>query len=236
LDGRPVMTYTSSESGRSNKKRFISIVLLAALAVPIVYFGFWQTIAPERAPLPVTSGAVQISATPSQLWPPPSFDAVSADASGMLIAAGKGPSGSAILVRNGDRLVGETKADSNGEWILMPERPLEPGEYVLSLLAKDPSEGSVAGKRTFALTILPRSRSAQRSLPMPSTSATQEVQPSAEPKASNIAKVKRGDSLWALAHRHLGAGNRYGEIVNANTQQIKNPNLIYPNQQFAMPR
>ena len=50
-----------------------------------------------------------------------------------------------------------------------------------------------------------------------------------------MAAVKRGDTLWAMAHRFLGKGIRYGEIAGANKEQIKNPNLIYPNQQLAIP-
>ena len=50
-----------------------------------------------------------------------------------------------------------------------------------------------------------------------------------------VAEVKRGDTLWAMAHRFYGKGIRYGEIAGANKEQIKDPNLIYPNQQLAIP-
>ena len=49
--------------------------------------------------------------------------------------------------------------------------------------------------------------------------------------------VKTGDTLWAIAEQYYGRGMgaRYGEIASANKDQIKNPNLIFPNQQFAIP-
>jgi len=40
--------------------------------------------------------------------------------------------------------------------------------------------------------------------------------------------VKTGDTLWAIAKKYLGDGQKYRDIVKINN--IKNPNLIYPNQ------
>lgn len=39
-------------------------------------------------------------------------------------------------------------------------------------------------------------------------------------------KVKKGDTLWALAKKYYGAGAKYPTIYNANKDKIKNPNLI----------
>jgi nucleoid-associated protein YgaU len=47
--------------------------------------------------------------------------------------------------------------------------------------------------------------------------------------------VSRGDSLWRLSHLAYGAGTRYAVIYQANRQQIRNPNLIYPGQVFVVP-
>ena len=47
--------------------------------------------------------------------------------------------------------------------------------------------------------------------------------------------VTRGDSLWRISQRALGAGQRYAVIYRANSQQIRNPNLIYPGQVFVLP-
>lgn len=45
--------------------------------------------------------------------------------------------------------------------------------------------------------------------------------------------VVRGDTLWAIAKRELGAGNRYMEIARLNN--IPNPNLIFPGQVLRLP-
>lgn len=47
--------------------------------------------------------------------------------------------------------------------------------------------------------------------------------------------VKSGDTLWAIAAKYYGSGAQYTKIYNANTDQISNPNLIYPGQVFKIP-
>lgn len=47
--------------------------------------------------------------------------------------------------------------------------------------------------------------------------------------------VVRGDSLWRISHKLYGKGIRYTVIYDANTDQIRNPDLIYPNQILVVP-
>lgn len=47
--------------------------------------------------------------------------------------------------------------------------------------------------------------------------------------------VKQGDTLWAIAKKYLGDGNRYTEIYNLNKNKVSNPNLIYPGQVLTLP-
>lgn len=54
--------------------------------------------------------------------------------------------------------------------------------------------------------------------------------------APNTYTVVKGDSLWAIAKRFLGAGSRYGEIYALNKDVIgKDPGLIYPGQVLTLP-
>ena len=41
-------------------------------------------------------------------------------------------------------------------------------------------------------------------------------------------QVKKGDTLWNIAKKELGAGNKYQDIAKLNN--LSNPNLIYPGQ------
>lgn len=47
--------------------------------------------------------------------------------------------------------------------------------------------------------------------------------------------VQPGNTLWGLSEQQLGAGWRYLRIFDANRDQIRNPDLIYPGQVFTMP-
>jgi nucleoid-associated protein YgaU len=47
--------------------------------------------------------------------------------------------------------------------------------------------------------------------------------------------IQRGDTLWAIAERYLGAGWRYTSIFRDNRTSIKNPNLIHPEQTVKVP-
>lgn len=47
--------------------------------------------------------------------------------------------------------------------------------------------------------------------------------------------VQPGNSLWRIARRVYGEGLRYTVIYQANNQQIRNPDLIYPGQVFTVP-
>jgi len=50
-------------------------------------------------------------------------------------------------------------------------------------------------------------------------------------------KVVKGDHLWGIARKkeHYGNGFAWPVIYQANRDKIKNPDLIYPNQNFAIP-
>ncbi|MGC6516727.1 MAG: LysM peptidoglycan-binding domain-containing protein [Candidatus Puniceispirillaceae bacterium] len=47
--------------------------------------------------------------------------------------------------------------------------------------------------------------------------------------------VHKGDALWRIAYRSYGQGVRYVDIVRRNADKIEDPDLIYPNQIFAVP-
>lgn len=47
--------------------------------------------------------------------------------------------------------------------------------------------------------------------------------------------IRRGDTLWSLAHRYYGAGIHYRTIFEANRDQISRPSKIYPGQVFDLP-
>jgi LysM repeat protein len=65
------------------------------------------------------------------------------------------------------------------------------------------------------------------------------------PKASNIKKVGappvyhvvgEGTTLWAVAEKYLGDGNRYMEIFEANRPMLKDPDVLTVGQKLKIPQ
>jgi nucleoid-associated protein YgaU len=87
---------------------------------------------------------------------PPSFDVVKVGPSGTAVIAGRAEPGSKVTVRDGDKVIGEVTADRRGEWVVVPDRPIGPGDRLLSLEASGPKDGAtVKSDETVALSISP---------------------------------------------------------------------------------
>ncbi|MCE4222993.1 LysM peptidoglycan-binding domain-containing protein [Methylobacterium sp. C25] len=72
---------------------------------------------------------------------------------------------------------------------------------------------------------------AEKAAPAPSDQAAAVFVPEIE-----TAKIIRGDNLWQISRKSYGDGKRYTVIYEANRDQIRDPNLIYPGQIFVMPK
>ena len=87
---------------------------------------------------------------------PPSFDVVKVGPGGTAVIAGRAEPGAKVVVRDGDKAIGEVTADRRGEWVLVPEQPMASGNRLLSAEASGPSAGvTVKSEETVALSITP---------------------------------------------------------------------------------
>lgn len=234
---------------KSGKRWRLTILILVG-AAGFAYVGSHDIDWPQRlaalrewfsqTPLPKQS---QKPLQPSSM--PPKFDVAYVDEAGRLVAAGQGEAGWTVRLMTESHALGETKVDDNYEWVLIPEERLAPGEHSLRLVEIDPvSLRSIAGLRTITVSIAPRqeaTRQPNRGAPMPAADhavplvAQPASQPDSERKDCDVATVKRGDTLWALAHHCYGDGARYSKIFDSNREQLQNPDLIYPEQKLTLP-
>ena len=51
----------------------------------------------------------------------------------------------------------------------------------------------------------------------------------------NSVVIRRGDTLWHISKRVYGQGIKYTTIYKANNEQIRDPDMIWPGQVFALP-
>lgn len=130
-----------------------------------------------------------------------------------LLLSGHADPGARLNVYAGNRPLGAVTADPGGTWSLTAPRPAIAGGFEVRLdqLATD---GKVVRRIAAAF------------------------EPPAEPALAGVPTyvVKRGNSLWWIAHRNLGQGVRYTAIYAANRDLIRDPNLIYPGQVFKLPK
>ena len=140
-------------------------------------------------------------------------DTIDYDDRGQLIISGRSKAGSQIYAYLDNEFVGQTKTDDTGVWLLRPDRTIDPGIYSLRVDYVDP-----AGKVVTRV-----------SMPFSRAAPLDEMPP--EP----FVIVQPGNSLWRLATRTYGSGVQYTTIFEANRDQIKDPDLIYPGQVFAIP-
>ncbi len=93
--------------------------------------------APHAAPAAPAAPAASQGAPAD--FGPPSFDVVRIDPKGDAVMAGRARPGSTVVIMDGDKIIGRVTADDRGEWVFVPEKPLEAGSRRLSLETR--SEG-----------------------------------------------------------------------------------------------
>jgi nucleoid-associated protein YgaU len=116
--------------------------------------------APSAGEVPAPNHTAQPSAPA-----PPSFDVVKVGPSGTAVIAGRAEPGSKVTVRDGDKVIGEVTADRRGEWVLVPDKPIGPGDRLLSLEASNPQSGTtLKSDETVALSIGPSGEKGETAL------------------------------------------------------------------------
>ncbi|CAI9405979.1 hypothetical protein ANOBCDAF_01348 [Pleomorphomonas sp. T1.2MG-36] len=180
---------------------------------------------------PATAPKVEPAATPA---PAVTIDAVELENGNSFYAAGSAASGAVIRLYVDDKAVGDTKADK-GRWLYQGKVELAPGKHLVridqigaggAVIARAEVPFQIAEDGLSAPTLASGIGSAQAG-----AGSAGEAKP-AEPETLII---RRGDNLWMIAKRLYGKGIRYSTIYQANTDQIRNPDLIYPGQVFVIP-
>ncbi len=164
---------------------------------------------------------------------------------GRLFVQGSGPPGAKVFIYLNDAPLTEAQIGTDGRWSLTVEKGLAAGSYKIRA-DEAGGDGKVVARAEVPFTAEAPAEAvaAAPSEPASSGSATQQAL-KAEPETTGTAnpvvpqlgtvEVRRGDNLWRISRRAYGAGTRYSTIYEANTDQIRDPDRIYPGQIFVMP-
>lgn len=149
---------------------------------------------------------------PSPAFGPLALEAIDYDDSGTVIFSGRAEPGRTVQVFINNQFLGEAAADAAGRWALTAPN-IAPGVYTLQVIQLD------ADRRPAYALEIPFERARPEDLAL---------------RDGNII-VQPGNSLWRIARRVYGSGFQYTIIYEANDDQIRDPDLIYPGQVLTLP-
>ncbi|MCC6983998.1 MAG: LysM peptidoglycan-binding domain-containing protein, partial [Bauldia sp.] len=172
-------------------------------------------------------------------------------------ASGAAPAGSAVRLYVDDAFQAEVAANEDGRWAFVGELALEAGEHRLRADVLASANGAVASRAEVAFAVVEAIAQLDAATPAPAGPIAQPQDPGPDsplvgapaapdraapalPEAApaplpDTVTIRRGDNLWIIARRVYGAGIRYTTIYEANRDQIRDPDLIYPGQVFILP-
>jgi nucleoid-associated protein YgaU len=148
------------------------------------------------------------------------LDAITYDTAGGVQLAGRAPGDGTLQVYVDNLPVVAGTVGPQGDWrVTLPQ--INAGTYTLRI-DEVAADGTVASRvETQFRREAPENIAALRTGTGGMTVATQTVQP--------------GNTLWAIARDNLGEGIMYVDLFEANADQIRDPDLIYPGQVFVIP-
>lgn len=190
--------------------------------------------------------------------------AVDYDSAGNIVFSGKAAPSSTVRFYVDNIAAGEGVADATGAWSFKGTATVTPGTHTLRADAVD-AEGKVQSRielpflREDAATVAaaqvaeaaPVSRSVtieKTPEPAPAVVATPEpaAQPETQVATAPVAVVveegpkklviQPGNNLWKLSREVYGKGRMFTIIYEANRDQLKNPNKIFPGQILTAPK
>ena len=143
-----------------------------------------------------------------------SLDTVDYDDKGKVAVGGRAPEGSRVQLYLDNKPVGGADPDETGIWRVELGENVKPKRYRMRIDQIGP-EGRVVARiespffPAGPISGLPRDA---------------------------VVFVQPGNSLWRIARRTYGGGVQYTLIYEANRDQIRDPDLIYPGQVFVLPK
>jgi nucleoid-associated protein YgaU len=113
-----------------------------------------QAIAQPAAAKPAVTPAAAPAPQPAATHlPAPSVDVVRVDQYGSLVMAGRAEPGETLTIRSGVTMLGTVTADSDGQWVFLPDATLPSGVHQLSVADTAASSKDTAAQTTILLSL-----------------------------------------------------------------------------------
>ncbi|CUA96223.1 Nucleoid-associated protein YgaU, contains BON and LysM domains [Pannonibacter indicus] len=190
--------------------------------------------APAPEPAPVAAAPAPAEAPAAEVKPviaPVTVEAVESE-DGKLYVAGTSTADALLRIYVADALVGETKANGDGRWLLETTAEIPVGDVEVRADHVDPVTGAVLARAAVSFRKAELQEIILSKVEEAGSQGASDA--AAAPQVPNVI-IRKGDNLWNISRRLYGTGFRYTTIYQANKDQIRNPDLIYPGQVFLTP-
>lgn len=183
----------------------------------------------QQAPVIVATtdtGIRVVQASPTVFSEAVTLDSIRYDTEGAVVVAGRGGADQFVRIYVNERPVETEAVLADGNWQIKLTG-LEVGIYQLRVDELD------AGGRVTSRVESPFKREIPELLDQQPPTGSELA--SSTPVKSRVT-VQPGHSLWALAQDRYGDGARYVQIFHANSDSIRDPDMIFPGQVFDLPQ
>lgn len=125
-----------------------------AAGIAVIALAVWWSVGGSPAPTPAPLKPTPIAAAPTPAsrasaapaaTQAPSFDIVRVNPQGGAVIAGRATPDSQVTVRQNGQVIGQAKTDAQGQFVVLPDKPLAPGGQELTLASKQPDQTEVKG-------------------------------------------------------------------------------------------
>jgi nucleoid-associated protein YgaU len=203
-----------------------------------------------------------LAPSPPDVGGTPAFDVARIGRAGDAVVAGRAAPGATVELLLDGKVYDHAIADKSGQFAMLPPR-LPAGDYSLTLRSRQqdgkeamsaksvtvalhpsPNPGPSNPSQAYQLASTPQIATARESTASPEQPADPTTVTSSSGRGSSFVRAVRkgttavvagGDSLWSISRLNFGRGERYPVIYNANRNQIRDPNRIYPGQIIIIP-
>jgi nucleoid-associated protein YgaU len=216
------------------------------------------SLAQAQADANAVMGALAVPPDSMEAADIPAFDIARIGPAGEAVIAGRAAPGATVELLLDGKVYDQATADQSGQFIMTPPR-LPSGDYELALRTGQRDGAQVTSKRSVMVALHPSpsepSQAYQLSRLASSSADRREFAVAGEQQAVAAATplqdrhsrsvrvapktgttiVAGGDTLWRISLATYGKGERYSVIYDANRNQIRNPDRIFPGQKIVIP-
>jgi len=130
--------------------------LIAAAGIVVIAIAIGMSVWTKRHEAPAPAAAPVVVSPGAETNGHPSFDVVRINPQGETVIAGRALPRAEVAILDGTTEIGRVIADNRGEWVFVPDHPLEPGTRELSLRANNPDGTRTQTDSPVVLVVPPR--------------------------------------------------------------------------------